>query len=574
MNNAARRAARWLVWCVPIVLALVFSVALDAPFAAPKNAFLLVTAFALAALAAIVSSSWKVGRETRWFWGAVAAYLSLTLVSAAISPRRDLCLERAVWPVCGVLLLAATRVAMAGERRARNLRRLQVTISAAAVVVALITAVQFFGVNLQGVLGLYSNYTGRMRMYGTLGNPDFVAAFLAVAVPSTIGLAMAAARGRALWISLSMLICVATVLTGARGGGLALAAGLVAISLAAMGKRTAILLSIVAICALAAGTQFNPRTLGESLRGRFFIWQVSLGEAAIRSAFGSGPGTLSYEYPGRLGRFLAEPGRESLSHFAGNERHAENDFVETWHDTGWLGLMSLIALLLSWFALAMRRLRESENEGRYAISAAIASVSALCVAALFDFPMQRAETWALLWLSLAVPLVPPILPAAPERRRAWWRYSAGALILIFGIGVAFGPLASSYLVAKGGAEEDGGRLAPSLAAYRAAQQWDASSPDARFDEVRVMAKMGDDGGALARAGVAARFVDEPELYLLCSRILHNAGRMDEARREVEAAARRFPYSAELREERASYAAAGTSPSGRPRVQFAQPQTHP
>jgi len=48
-------------------------------------------------------------------------------------------------------------------------------------------------------------------------------------------------------------------------------------------------------------------------------------------------------------------------------------------------------------------------------------------------------------------------------------------------------------------------------------------------------------------------VNEPELYLLRARIEEKAGNRDEARREVEAALRLFPYSTELREEAGSAA---------------------
>jgi Flp pilus assembly protein TadD len=70
--------------------------------------------------------------------------------------------------------------------------------------------------------------------------------------------------------------------------------------------------------------------------------------------------------------------------------------------------------------------------------------------------------------------------------------------------------------------------------------------------VRAEAKAGDYAGALAQSKSATRFVNEPELYLLRSRILQNAGQESEARRELEAAMRLFPYSAELRAEAASY----------------------
>ena len=552
MNNAATKAARWLVLSLPLMVALVFSGAFSTPFTAPKNAVFVFISCSLAALALIDSAAWKPEREQRCFWIAVAAYLVLTGASAIMANDCSMCIEGVELSLCGVLLLRASLQALAGDGLALNLRNLQISMAIAGILVSLATAAQFLRLDVGGAFGLHSSYSGRMRMYATLGNPDFVAAFLAVAVQAAIGLSIAKQSWRTLWLSASVLMGVAILMTGSRGGAIALAAG-VAVLAFTVGRpralaRAALIAGVVAACAIAAGTRLNPRTPCESLRGRVFIWQVSLQSGAAQSAFGSGPGTFAYDYPVRLGQFFSEPGRESLLHFAGHERHAQNDFVEAWHDEGWLGLGALLALLGTWFAVAIRNLRQSGDASRPVIAGAIASVSALCVASLFDFPMHRAETWALLWLSMAIPLASPKLQPAPQRRLLWLRYAGAALIVVAGSYAAFASLASSYELAKGESAEDRGTLESSLASYRAALRWKPSSPDANFDLVRALAKTGDDSAALAQSTMAARYLNEPELSILRSRILHNAGRDGDARRELVTAARRFPYSAQLRHE--------------------------
>ena len=557
MGNAWRRRARWLLTALPFTLALVYSNSFSPPFSAPKNAILLLSTALLAALALICAPVWKPERDERWFWIAAAAFLAINLVAALDSHRPALSVLSFEWTICGALLFAACLGLLAGEDRATAMRKLQVSVTASAVLVSLVVVAQFLAIQLPGPFGVYTNSTRRMRMIATLGNPDFVAAFLAVALPSAIALALQTKKLRSLSITASVLIGASVILTGSRAGVVAMAAGATVVVCAAMHRQTwsrlAVVAMLLAACSTAIGTHFNARTPFESLRGRVLIWQVSLGEAAAQQPLGSGPGTFAYEYPLSLGRFFAQPGHDSLLYFASHERHAQNDFVEAWHDTGWLGLAGLLALLATWFALVLRRLCNTDAETRPAVAAAIASVTALCVASLADFPMHRAETWALLSISMAVPLVKSVNSSAPRPRLAWLRYAGAVLIVAVGSCLALAPLAASYELAKGESEEGDGQLQPALAAYRAALRWEPSSPDANFNLVRATANAGDISGALTQSTAAATYVDEPELYLLRSRILANAGRDAEALSELQEALPRFPYSKALRNEAATYA---------------------
>jgi len=557
MNNAVGKVAYWLVLTLPVILALVFSSAFSASFSAPKSAVLGLASFVLGALALIFESRWKRPREEWPLWIAAASFAGITLVSAVRSQGPLVCFESVELPVCGVLLFAASLAALSGENSARKTRNLQIAISLAAVLVSVVAVAQFFGLNMPGALRPLESASNRMRIFSTLGNPDFVAVFLAVAIPAAIGLSVAARRGRTrrAWVGISAcaLIGVAIVLTGSRGGVLAGAVGVSVAAIALKVKRGPILIGVGLACALAAGTHLNTRTPWESLRGRTFIWQVTLDERAV----GSGPGSFAYAYPARLGRFFSEPGHNALLHFAGRELHAQNDFVEAWHDTGWLGAGSLLLLLGAWFRIAIRRLRAADAATGPAIAAAIASVSALCVATLFDFPMHRAETLALLWLSMAVPLASPTVPLALRGRARWLSYAGAAGLVVIGSYLCFAPLAASYEIAKGEFDENAEQLDSSQLAYRAALRWEPSSPDANYDLVRALAKSGDYPDALAQSRITVRYVDEPELYLLRSRILQNAGRNIEARRELEEAERRFPYAKQVHAEIASLPPPGT-----------------
>ncbi|MDR3793770.1 MAG: hypothetical protein P4L03_10360 [Terracidiphilus sp.] len=388
MNCTAKTCAYWVVTALPAMLALVYSSAFYAAFSAPKNAVLVGAAAVLAALVLACCGPWQPARDEWVFWGATVGMAVVAALSAALAQYPWMCAGGVAQAVSGpVLAFAAVRL-LEGEGRQRawwNIWRNVLRVTAVAGVgLALVTVAQYF-------LG---SAPGRMRMYGTVGNPDFVAALLAAMTPVAIVLWMqpvecvasshpfrkergkdgapcketvssqvpkcegpgapssqyswggsiwagsiwrSAAKWRGAWLGAAFLLVVAIVLTGSRGGLLALVAGLAVLALLAVEgwrSRLALIGVLLALCALAWGTGLNARTPWESLRGRVLIWQVALGDGAARSALGSGPGSIAYAYPASLGHYFATPGRNAQLRFASLERHAQNDFVEAWHDMG------------------------------------------------------------------------------------------------------------------------------------------------------------------------------------------------------------------------------------------------
>jgi len=532
--------------CLPLAVALVHSSAFIAPFSAPKDAVFL---FASAVIAALVLLAFPVRIGERGFWIAAAVFVVIMVAAGLTSSRPRLSLDAVAWTVSGVLLFFGSVRLLEGKDRSAQFRNVQIAITASAVVVAVIALAQFQGLS---TFGVDAGAASRMRMSSTLGNPDFVAAFLAVALPAAIALALRPRRLRVPSIVAGLLIAIATLLTGSRGGVIAMATGIAVIGFAAMRSRRWIKAAIVAAsllaCAVALGTSLNARAPMEALRGRIFIWQVTLSDHAVLRPLGGGPGTFAYDYPLSLGRFFSEPAHQPLLRFASRESHAQNDFVEALHDTGWLGMLSLLAVLAAWFLVALCSLGNSDAQTRPAIAAAIASVAAFCTAALFDFPMHRADTFALLCISMAVPFASIEGRSKPVPRSAWWSYAGAVLLLLLGSYFALGPLAASCELAKGELAEKDGRFEQALVLYRSALQWQPSSPDANFNLARALAKTGDFEGALAQSAAAEYYVNEPELYLLRGRILENQGRDDEALRKLHRGLLKFPYSKELRDE--------------------------
>jgi len=541
-------------------LALVWSGNFEPAFSAPKTAILLLGTTLLAALALgrLAGSNTKLRAGYGWqkaFWIAAFTLLGLSVASSAwalLTARTPgwICFEGLKWQGTGLLLTASAAICMDGPHWARRWRWVMQAMAGSGAVVAALTLAQFAGVGWP-----VANAAGRMRLAGTLGNPDFVGTLLAMAVPLAICLHKNG-LGR-LWLLAAGTMLAAIALTGSRTAALALVVGVAALAWfkgQSIGWRRATLAGSALAVLMGCTLLLNARGAWESLQGRATIWQVTLQDQAATRALGSGPASFAREYPALLGKFLLNPGHAKLQRFAGAERHAQNDFVEAWHDTGWLGLLALLAFLATWFGAARQRLQQSDPAERLVLAAAIAGVAALCTASLFDFAMHRAESWGWLGLLLAVPLTPPALKAIPTDEQAKQRLKRNlclflaALVLVAGGLAGFATATASHALARGLAAEEQADPQAACQFYSTALTWQPWLADAHFAQVRAMAETGNFEGALLQITTAVRYVPEPELYLLQSRLEANAGHTGKARLAVEVGLALFPYSKELRAE--------------------------
>lgn len=260
----------------------------------------------------------------------------------------------------------------------------------------------------------------RMRLFSTLGNPNFVAAFLAGVVPAQISMAAAdwpehRGRGAAAAICCGLTL-LAITLTGSRGAffglGLALAwsAGSYLSSKwrqraesprtsarIAVGIAMAVVLGLVAIVGSAAR---NPRPLGRAIEGRLYIWRIAAGHLGEYVGMGLGPGSFGEAFQAweaadwQAGRF-----EDAQRQFAGPEDHAHNEYLELLVEQGVAGPVSFLMILWTFFVCAGRRAAMPGSPGINPASAA--GVMALAGVAMVDFPLHRPAELLLFWTLVA-----------------------------------------------------------------------------------------------------------------------------------------------------------------------------
>ncbi len=258
--------------------------------------------------------------------------------------------------------------------------------------VSLIGILQFFG---NGFLSPYKDLPGKWRVFSTFGNPSFLAAFLAGALPLSVHRYLKNKDlGSVLLLTLPAL-CL--ILTFARASWISL--GLVLVLWAVISKKisfkhlfTVALTIVLLVTAIsAARPDFRKHLLNmDSWKGRAFLWMV--GTAVIRDHALTGIGlnqfrTSHLQYQHDMLRAHPEL-IDRFKPFAPVEEFCHNDFIQIIAETGLPGLLFLCYALFALFTA----LRKHAAHPLTIEFAALLGILGLCVNALFFFPFYLPPT--------------------------------------------------------------------------------------------------------------------------------------------------------------------------------------
>lgn len=226
--------------------------------------------------------------------------------------------------------------------------------------------------------------------------------------------------------------------------------------------------------------------------------------------------------------------------------------MQALNETGWAGLLSLLAVFLLWFATVFRQRRafspalsggSAEFPGLTA--AAMAGVIALLTAAVMESPWQRADGWLLLWVWLALPISLDFDDSqetpAPRRWLAVPALCLAAAVSWF----ALQPVVASWHIERGIRLEFNNQYPEAAAAYRAALAHDRTQRVAHFNLTRTLAKNEQYADAWRASDEALRWDSAWELRLLRSRICQAQNHLGCAFSELKQELELYPYGAEL-----------------------------
>ncbi|MEK7475310.1 MAG: O-antigen ligase family protein [Candidatus Coatesbacteria bacterium] len=284
---------------------------------------------------------------------------------------------------------------------------------------------------------------GRGRVFATLGNPNFLAGQLALALPVLAALGVSSGSrppdqvlrwlARAAFVAaLAAFICAQT-----RGAWIGLAAGSVVAAAAAWqhvhARPAAIawLVAVVAVLGLVFSVRtFNPTGISlpaqlasstnldqQSARQRFFWWRAAAELVRAGPVLGQGLGNFAREFPARARRALG-PFSDLPPAFCD---HPHDDYLFVLCEHGVIGLGLLLWLGSVWARLAWRAARGGDALG----TGLLAGIVALAVHAVWNMPFTIQGTLVtagvLLGLSAAPrPAGTAEAPLPSARGRALW----------------------------------------------------------------------------------------------------------------------------------------------------------
>ena len=240
----------------------------------------------------------------------------------------------------------------------------------------------------------------RMRVYGTLGNPNFVGAVMAMSLPLTLATLAGATKTRARRLAWAALAAQAAALaaTGSRGAVLGLGAAVAVYATLRWSRRVRLGLAAVGLFAGAAIALSPARPLDTTAAGRLHLWRIALPHAWESPLTGQGPGAVAL----RFSTWQREAAREGVRdrRFAGLADHVHNDYLEALIERGVPGFVSAIVPIMLLGAAAPRRPRPIPA----VVTGSIAAVAAGAACALVDFPLARPTELAWWWVAIVVSL--------------------------------------------------------------------------------------------------------------------------------------------------------------------------
>lgn len=297
----------------------------------------------------------------------------------------------------------------------------------AAFIASAIGIAQYFGLRYEkGFQWIAHGSLEKMDIYSTSGNPNFLGAYLIGVLPLAFLCSLGRLDGSIGWrwfyrvTTLAMLLCLLYTRTKGAwiGAGIALLYLLIlqrssVSARIAQGRILVILGCAVVILGLGlyiSGTidwiieEIRSLRAGHvTIRGRLFLWQVTIGMISDHLFTGVGWGNYRAYFQEYQGRFLeAHPDYVTILDTQGSAESSHNEYLEITAETGLLGLLLFFLVLGVTFRLVARAKDMESDSKRGMTYAAAAGILAIMVHSLFVFPLHLVDAGTIFWMQVGL----------------------------------------------------------------------------------------------------------------------------------------------------------------------------
>lgn len=227
-----------------------------------------------------------------------------------------------------------------------------------------------------GMKALFKTY--HFPVVASMGNPNFLAEYLVLALPAAVSWMAWRGRYGALRI-IVVLVGLTVYLTYSRLAWFALAVCMIAIIAAAPWKKRLKIGGSFLLLICVTGAFFAHHYTSGSTKSERIIRSFDMSDAAplferrviYRSAlamvedagiFGMGPGMFGYRYLAYQGDYIRANNNKLSRHHCVDLDHAHNDYMEIVVDSGYLAVALYIALIIAAGAAGLRAVRKGKTD--------------------------------------------------------------------------------------------------------------------------------------------------------------------------------------------------------------------
>jgi len=325
--------------------------------------------------------------------------------------------------------------------------------------------------------------------YSTFGNKNIFSAFIVLTLPVITAL-LFNKKNSVLWCWAVIIHLLALAATDSRGALLGGLMGFFLFLLLVISRRKIIMGLCLGVSFLLIIVSFQGSLLDVFISDiRFFIWQGTWEMIKSSPFLGVGGGLFFLRFS------LFCPSDYYFQDVAVDAtRHAHNEFLQIWAETGIVGLILFLSVVVFFLYQIMYRVKREENrEIALLIKGIISGLVALLVHNLLsmNFRMPTSFIWFYLILGLVYGCYTKKEVIIPHKR-AYWFIFLYFLLFYF---LTFKPLLAQYYFRKGVTMRSEQKLKEAVSCYQKALKWDPSSVRVQYRLAFTLAALKDYEGA-------------------------------------------------------------------------------